>query len=568
MSSARGAEGSNGTLAGGRYRVVGQLGRGGMGTVYRAVDELLGREVAVKELRTFADVPGPERTALWERTRREARAAARIRHAGVVAVHDVVEAEGDGRPVIVMELVDGPSLDEVLRERGALEPGEAAAIGAKVAEALGAAHDAGVLHRDVKPGNILLERGGRVVLTDFGIATVEEPDGAPPSHLTQNGPLVGSLEFLAPERARGTRPGPASDVWSLGATLFAVVEGTSPFRRDSTWSTVNAIVTDPLPEPRRAGPLAPVLRELLAKDPRTRPDARRAARMLAAVARETPGGWGGVTGAIPAPPAAGPVPGQRTTAPAAPAQPSPPRPQPGWTPPRAFAGSGVEGPTRPQPGWRPPVGPGVTSTLDLASAASDPEPWGGRRGLAIAAVVAAVVLVGAGVAWTVVGRSGPSRTPAHIVAEPDATVVRIPAVPPTDSGSPGKRPDAGRSRAKADGAPAATASPGATHGSGRTAPVTAPRPKPKPTPKPTTEPAPWASCTYYSGTALTEKGDTGNAVKEVQCILVARGFSVGSGGVDGQFGPDTQAGVEAFQTARHITVDGQVGPQTWAALRG
>ncbi|NUS79468.1 MAG: serine/threonine protein kinase, partial [Streptomyces sp.] len=162
-----------GRLLAGRYRVVAQLGRGGMGMVWRAVDEVLGREVAVKELRTYTDADGPELADLRLRMQREARAAARVRHPGVIAVHDV--AEVDGRPLIVMELVDGPSLDDVLRDRGTLGPHEAAGIGAKVMDALAAAHRAGVLHRDVKPGNILLDRSGRVVLTDFGIATMDDP---------------------------------------------------------------------------------------------------------------------------------------------------------------------------------------------------------------------------------------------------------------------------------------------------------------------------------------------------------------------------------------------------------
>ncbi|WP_425473332.1 serine/threonine-protein kinase, partial [Streptomyces montanus] len=276
-----------GRLLAGRYRVVARLGRGGMGVVWRALDEVLGREVAVKELRTYSDAGAPELADLGIRMQREARAAARIRHPGVVAVHDV--AEVDGRPLIVMELVDGPSLDAVLGERGTLDPREAAGIGAKVMDALAAAHRAGVLHRDVKPGNILLDRSGRVVLTDFGIATMEDPGDGSTTHLTRSGELVGSLDYLAPERAQGHDPGPASDVWALGATLYAAVEGTSPFRRTSTWSTLTAIVTEPLPEPRRAGLLGPVLRQLMHKQPQNRPEADRARELLEAVAGAEPG---------------------------------------------------------------------------------------------------------------------------------------------------------------------------------------------------------------------------------------------------------------------------------------
>ncbi|MER7404593.1 protein kinase [Streptomyces sp. NPDC000070] len=271
-----------GRLLAGRYRVTGQLGRGGMGVVWKAVDEVLGREVAVKELRTYTDAAGPELADLQVRMQREARAAARVRHTGVIAVHDI--AEVDGRPLIVMELVDGPSLDDVLRDRGPLDAREAAGIGAKVMDALAAAHRVGVLHRDVKPGNILLDRSGRVVLTDFGIATMDDPGDGSATHLTRSGELVGSLDYLAPERAQGADPGPASDIWALGATLYAAVEGSSPFRRTSTFSTLTAIVTEPLPEPRRAGPLAPVLQQLLDKRPEGRPEADQAREMLQRVA--------------------------------------------------------------------------------------------------------------------------------------------------------------------------------------------------------------------------------------------------------------------------------------------
>ncbi|MFC8436334.1 protein kinase [Streptomyces sp. NPDC057253] len=275
-----------GRLLAGRYRVVGRLGRGGMGVVWRAVDEVLGREVAVKELRTYHDADGPELADLRLRMQREARAAARVRHPGVVAVHDVGEV--DGRPLIVMELVEGPSLDQVLRKRGPLDPREAAGIGAKVMDALAAAHRVGVLHRDVKPGNILLDHSGRVLLTDFGIATMEDPGDGAATSLTRTGHLVGSLDYMAPERAQGADPGAPSDVWALGATLYAAVEGAAPFRRTSTFSTLTAIVGEPLPEPQRAGPLAPVLQRLLDKRPEARPGAEEARALLQAVA-DTPG---------------------------------------------------------------------------------------------------------------------------------------------------------------------------------------------------------------------------------------------------------------------------------------
>ncbi len=271
-----------GRLLGGRYRVTGTLGRGGMGVVCRAVDEVLGREVAVKVLRAFTDASAAELADLRTRMRREARAAARIRHAGVVTVHDVIDEAG--RPVIVMELVEGTSLDDEMEHRGPLDPRETAALGARVMDALDAAHRAGVLHRDVKPGNVLLDHDGRVVITDFGIASIQAPDDGARTHLTRSGELVGSLDYLPPERAQGRAPGPASDIWSLGMTLYAAVEGAAPFRRTSVWSTLTAIVSEPLPEPRRAGPLTPVLLALMAKDPAARPSAAQARDMLRAVA--------------------------------------------------------------------------------------------------------------------------------------------------------------------------------------------------------------------------------------------------------------------------------------------
>ncbi|WP_328956470.1 protein kinase domain-containing protein [Kitasatospora purpeofusca] len=260
----------------GRYELGERLGRGGMGTVWRARDRMLDREVAVKEL-TVSHLPEEEVEILHARMKREAAAAARIKHPGVITVHDVLEQ--DGRPWIVMELVDGRSLADVISQDGTLPPRAAAEVGGQVLAALHRGHQLGVLHRDVKPANVLLEHGtGRAVLLDFGIATYEGS-----AELTRPGDLVGSPDYLAPERAQGERPGPASDLWGLGATLYAAVEGDSPFRRTSPLTTLAAVVGDPLPEPRRAGPLGPVLAALMAKNPDERPSADEAARMLAEV---------------------------------------------------------------------------------------------------------------------------------------------------------------------------------------------------------------------------------------------------------------------------------------------
>ncbi|WP_240800276.1 serine/threonine-protein kinase, partial [Streptomyces rhizosphaericola] len=270
---------SEGTAAGlvlaGRYRLGEELGRGGMGKVWRAHDEVLHRTVAVKELTAGLYVAEADRLVLHARTQKEARAAARITHPGVVTVHDVIEY--DKRPWIVMQYVDGPSLADEAKEKGEIAPREAARIGLHVLSALRAAHSAGVLHRDVKPGNVLLARDGRVLLTDFGIAAIEGD-----STITRTGELVGSIDYLAPERVKGGDPGPASDLWSLGATLYAAVEGRSPFRRTSPISTMQAVVTEEPPAPVNAGPLGPVITALLRKNPADRPSAAGTEQMLLA----------------------------------------------------------------------------------------------------------------------------------------------------------------------------------------------------------------------------------------------------------------------------------------------
>ncbi|MGW0331976.1 serine/threonine-protein kinase [Streptomyces sp. NPDC003011] len=256
-------------LIAGRYRLLSPLGEGGMGTVWRARDEVLHREVAVKEVRAPAGLQGAEVERMYARLEREAWAAARVANRNVVTVYDV--ATQDGRPWIVMEIVRGISLAELLDAEGPLSPQRAAHIGAEVLSALRAAHEAGVLHRDVKPANVLMSNDGRVVLTDFGIAMVEGS-----SALTMTGEVIGSPEFLAPERALGRTPGPESDLWSLGVLLYAAVEGHSPFRQNTPLSTLRAIVDEELPPPYRAGPLAPVIEGLLRKDPAERLPAERA----------------------------------------------------------------------------------------------------------------------------------------------------------------------------------------------------------------------------------------------------------------------------------------------------
>ncbi|MGV4985624.1 protein kinase domain-containing protein [Streptomyces sp. NRAIS4] len=266
-----------GLLIAGRYRLADSIGSGGMGRVWRAHDEVLNRTVAVKELTAALYVSDSDRAVLLARTRAEARAAARINHSAVVTVHDVLEH--DGRPWIVMELVEGNSLADAVKERGRVEPQEAARIGLWVLRALRAAHSAGVLHRDVKPGNVLLGRDGRVLLTDFGIAQIEGD-----TTITRTGEVVGSVDYLAPERVRGHDPGSSSDLWALGATLYTAVEGRSPFRRTSPLGTMQAVVEEEAAEPRHAGALGPVITALLRKEPDRRPSAAEAEQMLAEAA--------------------------------------------------------------------------------------------------------------------------------------------------------------------------------------------------------------------------------------------------------------------------------------------
>ncbi|GAA2979454.1 hypothetical protein JCM13580A_25410 [Streptomyces drozdowiczii] len=255
----------DGRLLAGRYRLGEVLGRGGMGTVWRAVDETLGRTVAVKELRFPSAIDEDEKRRLITRTLREAKAIARIRNNGAVTVYDVVDE--DDRPWIVMELIEGKSLAEAVREDGVLTPKRAAEIGLALLDVLRSAHREGILHRDVKPSNVLIAEDGRVVLTDFGIAQVE---GDP--SVTSTGMLVGAPSYISPERARGHKPGPPADLWSLGGLLYASVEGSPPYDKGSAIATLTAVMTEPLDPPKNAGPLKDVIYGLLTRDPDQRLD--------------------------------------------------------------------------------------------------------------------------------------------------------------------------------------------------------------------------------------------------------------------------------------------------------
>ncbi|MFF9406588.1 serine/threonine-protein kinase [Streptomyces anandii] len=271
-----GTEGDDFRVVAGRYRLEARLGRGGMGVVWRATDQLLGRRVAVKELPLDDTLSAEEARLQRDRTLREARAVAQLRHPHIIVVHDVVE--DDERPYIVMELIEGGSLADRIAANGPVDAAEAARIGVALLSALRTAHAAGVLHRDIKPANVLMESGtDRVVLTDFGIAQV-----AGATTLTETGSFVGSPEYTAPERMSGTRTGPESDLWSLGALLCTALSGASPFRRDSLGGILHAVVVDEIRPPAQAGPVLPVVRGLLERDPERRLAAAEAERMLGA----------------------------------------------------------------------------------------------------------------------------------------------------------------------------------------------------------------------------------------------------------------------------------------------
>ncbi|SCE80225.1 Serine/threonine protein kinase [Micromonospora coriariae] len=256
-----------------RYRLLSPLGQGGMGRVWKARDEVLHRDVAIKELVPPPGLTDEERREMRERSLREARAIARLNHVNVVRIFDVLRTDGD--PWIVMEYVASKSLQDTLAEDGPVSAARAVEIGLGVLGALNAAHKAGVMHRDVKPGNVLLGDDGRVVLTDFGLATIP---GDP--NVTRTGMVLGSPAYISPERAREGTAGPEADLWSLGATLYAAVEGKSPYARPSAIATLAALATEPMPPPKNAGPLKPVLNGLLRKDPNERINAEVAERLL------------------------------------------------------------------------------------------------------------------------------------------------------------------------------------------------------------------------------------------------------------------------------------------------
>ncbi|WP_199552906.1 serine/threonine-protein kinase [Streptomyces sp. N35] len=407
-----------GQIIDGRFELIERLGSGGMGTVWRARDTALDREVALKEVRPVDPAFIERNTVLRERVLREARALARLSHPHVVTIHQILEPGGYAHPWIVMELVPGATLQDRLAQ-GPLTSPEIARIGRQVLSALRAAHAAGIQHRDVKPANVMLranvpqgleDQGGApiAVLTDFGIAALQGSTA-----LTQTGEMVGSPEYMAPERIRGTDSDPASDLWSLGLVLYVAVEGVSPLRRATTLATLAAVLDEPVP-PVRSGPLAPVLEALLVRDPAARPDAARLDAMLAEVeAGRTPRWPERPTLTAPTP---------LLPAPPAPPRLDDPRPEP----------SPTVRPAPPRSSGRTPV---IVAVVAVA-----------------VAVVAATALVfalrgdgGAG-GQGKNGGTGTGAPPAAAAEGPSGKppTTRPPSGTPPPSGSPGAIPDAGQ----------------------------------------------------------------------------------------------------------------------------
>ncbi|MFJ8228718.1 serine/threonine-protein kinase [Streptomyces sp. NPDC094448] len=420
----------------GRFALEARLGGGGMGTVWRARDLVLDRAVALKEVRPpdpgLAEYDPEAARLLRARVLREARALARVDHPNVVTIHHVVDGGGDTYPWLVMELVTGGSLADLLA-RGPLDPAAAARLGREILAALGAAHAAGIQHRDVKPANVLLRPDGRPVLTDFGIAAIRES-----TVLTATGSIIGTPDYMAPERITGESGGPASDLWSLAMMLYVAVEGRHPLRRATTLATLAAVLNEPLPPPLRAGRLTAVLNAVLVKDPAARPPFAALERMLAEVARDAGGGAGAAE--VPAgPPAAVPSAANGAPGPATSAVDG----APGTVPPDGTGESAATSYPLAPPTPVPVPGPGAEPVTVLGDIAPVPPRSALRIRLAIGAVllsaaVTATVVTDALPDWNTVERKvtgadpGPSGAPGS-------------ASPGTGTGGTGTGPGAGRS---------------------------------------------------------------------------------------------------------------------------
>jgi hypothetical protein len=385
MTSPDPAPDSQAERIGNRYRLEERIGAGAMGAVWRGTDELLNRTVAVKEL-IVAGAPAVGHGAdaaeeSRQRLLREGRIGARLQHAHVIGMFDVVVH--DDRPWLVMEYLPSRSLAAVLAEKGPMEPKDAAAIGRQVADGLAAAHAAGVIHRDIKPGNILLAEDGRAKISDFGVSRAVDD-----VQLTRTGMIAGTPAFLAPEVARGQDPTSKSDVFALGATLYAAVEGEPPFGLDDNpYALLHKVATGQVRPPQQAGPLTALLMRLLANDPVDRPTASEAREALAAIAA------GGSAAGLAA-----------TTPPAAPA-------------------TVVES---------PPAAAGPRTLTDLPAAAAAPATPKRRRSVPVLVAVLALLVVGTGVAIGMLRANG--QQPDPVVAAPTTTAPAV--APPTTVAAP------------------------------------------------------------------------------------------------------------------------------------
>jgi eukaryotic-like serine/threonine-protein kinase len=406
-----------GRVIAGRYRLQAPIGRGAMGVVWRARDQLLDRDVAIKEVQIADTLTDAERATAFQRTLREAKTAARLNHPAVVTVYDV--AEDGGRPWIVMQLVHAQSLDQVLADSGPLSPRRAAEMARQLLSALSVAHAAGVMHRDVKPSNVLIGSDDRAVLTDFGIATfADDPK------LTQTGMVMGSPGFTAPERIRGEDASPASDLWSLGATVYAAVEGHGPFeQRGGAITTMSAIINEDAPEAPTAGALGPVIVALLRREPADRPDASEAARMITSVlplladrAPAAPAGYEATALSASSPPAPGSVspgpvsPGWGGPGSGSPVSPGSVSPGSGSPDPPGSASPGLPGAVRP----RTPV-PDENSLAYQPTVIKPPDPpaanTGPPRGAPASAAAAAAAAAAASAAQIAPTTPQPSQPP-------------------------------------------------------------------------------------------------------------------------------------------------------------
>ncbi|HYI52887.1 MAG TPA: protein kinase [Microlunatus sp.] len=434
-----------GALIADRYRLVRELGTGGMGVVWEARDERLHRRVAVKQLRNQPGLTEAETDVVVQRAMREARINARLEHPNAVSVFDVVEHEGN--PCIVMELVPSMPLSEVMRELGALAPAEAARTGSQVAAALAVAHGLGIVHRDVKPGNVLIGDDGAARICDFGISRAFGDTA-----LTMTGMITGTPAYLAPEVARGEEATFASDVYSLGATLYAAVEGTPPFGTEGNAIAVLYRVTaGELRPPERAGALGPLLVAMMSADPQDRPSMAEAATRLAALVNGAAGtvrsGTAGPgtaaestlllpAGGGPPDPVSAPTP-RLPSAAASDARTQPPAVGPARPADINPAQPAAAGPARP-PGEPPAVIPAPSVGVEDHTGppvAAPPKPRR-RRGLVIATVVL-VVLLGALAVALLVTQERPTAGTGSTPPAPSTTrSSESPAEPTNRSGEP------------------------------------------------------------------------------------------------------------------------------------